>query len=86
MHFSGARLKGGHIHKKPDVIVSLESGSGIDACKASAMLATFGDIEAELDPYFGVGEVTKLCERTGRIGNRFGRLCHHGRRNQWAAS
>jgi len=60
------RLQGHILHKKPDVIVSLESGSGIDACKAAATLATFGDIEAELDPYFGVGEVTKLCERTGR--------------------
>jgi alcohol dehydrogenase class IV len=48
------------------VIVSAESGSGIDAAKAAAVLATFGDIEAELDPYFGVGEVTKLCQKTGR--------------------
>jgi alcohol dehydrogenase len=48
------RLQGHILHKKPDVIVSLESGSGIDACKAAAVLATFGDIEAELDPYFGL--------------------------------
>lgn len=60
------RLQGHILHQKPDVIVSLESGSGIDACKAAAVLATFGDIEAELDPYFGLGEVTKLCESTGR--------------------
>jgi alcohol dehydrogenase class IV len=60
------RLQGHILHKKPDVIVSVESGSGIDACKAAATLATFGDIEAELDPYFGAGEVTKLCQRTGR--------------------
>lgn len=60
------RLQGHILHKKPDVIVSLESGSGIDACKAAATLATFGDIEAELDPYFGVGEITKLCQHTGR--------------------
>jgi alcohol dehydrogenase len=60
------RLQGHILHKKPDVIVSLESGSGIDACKAAAVLATFGDIEAELDPYFGLGEVTKLCEKAGR--------------------
>ncbi len=60
------RIQGHILHKKPDVIVSVESGSGIDACKAAATLATFGDIEAELDPYFGVGEVSKLCQRTGR--------------------
>jgi alcohol dehydrogenase class IV len=60
------RLQGHILHQKPDVIVSLESGSGIDACKAAAVLATFGDREAELDPYFGLGEVTKLCESTGR--------------------
>jgi alcohol dehydrogenase class IV len=44
----------------------VESGSGIDAAKAAAVLATFGDIEAELDPYFGVGHVTALCQKTGR--------------------
>ncbi len=60
------RLQGHILHKKPDVVVSVESGSGIDACKAAAVLATFGDIEAELDPYFGVGEVTKLCQKTDR--------------------
>jgi alcohol dehydrogenase class IV len=60
------RLQGHILHKKPNVIVSLESGSGIDACKAAATLATFGDIEAELDPYFGLGQVTRLCESTGR--------------------
>jgi len=60
------RLQGHILHKKPDVIVSLESGSGIDACKAAAVLATFGEVEAELDPYFGLGEVTKVCQSTGR--------------------
>jgi alcohol dehydrogenase class IV len=60
------RLQGHILHKRPEVIVSFDSGSGIDACKAAAVLATFGDIEAELDPFFGVGEVTKLCQRTGR--------------------
>ncbi len=60
------RIQGHILHKRPDVVVSVESGSGIDACKAAATLATFGDIEAELDPYFGVGEVTRLCQNTGR--------------------
>lgn len=60
------RLQGHILHQQPDVIVSLESGSGIDASKAAAVLATFGDMEAELDPYFGLGQVSKLCESTGR--------------------
>ena len=30
------------------------------------MLATLGDIQPEIDPYFGVGEVTKICEKAGR--------------------
>jgi alcohol dehydrogenase len=60
------RLQGHILHKQPDVLVSLESGSGIDACKAAAVLATFGDIQAELDPYFGVGQVTRLREQTAR--------------------
>lgn len=56
------RLQGHLLHKSPDVVISMESGSGIDGCKAAAVLASFGDIEAELDPYFGTGEVTKLCQ------------------------
>ena len=60
------RLHGHILHKRPEVIVSFESGSGIDACKAAATLATYGDREAELDPYFGVGEVTKQARRAGR--------------------
>ena len=60
------RLHGHLMHKKPDVIVSADSGSGIDACKAAAVLATFGDVHAEIDPYFGAGQVTRLCQETGR--------------------
>ncbi len=54
------------MHKKPDVIVVMASGSSIDAVKAAAVLATLGDITPEIDPMFGVGKVTEICERTGR--------------------
>jgi alcohol dehydrogenase class IV len=54
------------MHKKPDVVVVADGGSGIDATKGAAMLATLGDIQPEIDPYFGVGEVTKICEKAGR--------------------
>ena len=60
------RLQGHILHKKPEVVVALDSGSGIDACKSACVLATLGDVEAEIDPYFGVGQVTAICEKTGR--------------------
>ncbi len=54
------------MHKRPDVMVVMDSGSSIDAVKAAAVLATLGDIKPELDPYFGVGKVTEVCQLTGR--------------------
>ena len=60
------RLHSHIVHKKPELIVVADAGSGIDAVKAAAMLATLGDFEPELDPFYGVGEVTKVCQKTGR--------------------
>ena len=54
------------MHKGPDVLVVSDGGSGIDACKAAATLATLGDIQPEIDPFFGTGHVTKVCQETGR--------------------
>ena len=54
------------MHKHPDVIVVADGGSGIDATKAAAALATLGDIQPEIDPFFGVGAVTKVCQETNR--------------------
>jgi alcohol dehydrogenase len=54
------------MHKKPDFMVVADGGSGIDAVKAAAMLATLGDIQPEIDPFFGVGQVTKVCKDSGR--------------------
>ena len=54
------------MHKRPEVIVVADGGSGIDAAKAAAMLASLGDIQPEIDPFFGVGEVTKTCQQSGR--------------------
>ncbi len=54
------------MHKKPDVLVVADGGSGIDAVKASAVLATLGDIHSEIDPFFGVGQVTEVCRKSGR--------------------
>lgn len=60
------RLHSHIMHKKPDMVVVADGGSGIDAVKAAAMLATLGDIQPEIDPFFGVGEVTKVCKASGR--------------------
>lgn len=54
------------VHRKPNVVVVADGGSGIDAVKAAALLATLGDLEPEIDPFFGVGEVTKVCRAGGR--------------------
>lgn len=54
------------MHKRPNMLVVMDSGSGIDAVKAAAALATLGDITPEIDPFFGVGKVTELCEKAGR--------------------
>ena len=54
------------VHKQPDVVVVGDSGSGIDAAKAAAMLASLGDFQPEIDPYFGTGQATRICEETGR--------------------
>ena len=54
------------MHKKPDVLVVADGGSGIDATKAAATLATVGDLEPEIDPFFGVGEVSKVCQASNR--------------------
>lgn len=54
------------MHKRPDFIVVADGGSGIDSVKAAATLATLGDIEPEIDPFFGVGQVSKICEKAER--------------------
>jgi alcohol dehydrogenase class IV len=60
------RLHSHVMHKKPEVLVVADGGSGIDAVKATATLATLGDIQPEIDPFFGVGNVTKVCQESGR--------------------
>ncbi|HSB04014.1 MAG TPA: iron-containing alcohol dehydrogenase [Thermodesulfobacteriota bacterium] len=63
---------------KSDLIVALGGGSTIDAAKAAALLNTYSPSEVRevlgastgdadsIEPYFGVGIVTKIKEKTGR--------------------
>lgn len=50
------------MHKKPEVIIAAGGGSTIDACKCAAALSRLGHITPEIDPLFGVGEVSKLID------------------------
>ncbi len=60
------RIHGRIMSGKPDVLVVADGGSGIDAVKAAAVLATLGESRPAIDPFFGVGQVTEACKRSGR--------------------
>ena len=63
---------------RPDVIVALGGGSTIDASKAAAVLNTYSPEEvveilgaspadaSSIEPYFGMGQVTRMTEKAGR--------------------
>ncbi len=54
------------LHHEPDFLIALGAGSTIDAVKAANVLATLGTYSAELDTYFGTGQVTKVLQATGK--------------------
>jgi len=51
---------------KPDVVVVADSGSGIDATKAAAVLAAEGTTPPDINPFFGVGKVTEAFKGSGK--------------------
>lgn len=51
---------------RPDVLVMVGAGSGIDALKAANVLATFTPGQHDLEPFFGVGKVAAAANETGR--------------------
>ena len=60
------RIYGRIVETKPDVLVVADGGSGIDAVKAAALLATLGTSPPDIGPYFGVGKVSEAFEVSGR--------------------
>ena len=60
------RIHGRIVEQKPDVLVVADSGSGIDATKAAAVLASLGASPPDIDPFFGVGKVTEAYEQAGK--------------------
>ena len=49
----------------PDCLVVIAAGSGIDAAKAAAVLAAYGDDRYDISRFYGVGEVTRFAADTG---------------------
>jgi len=60
------RIAGKIAMRRPDVIVSVGGGSGIDAAKAAAAYAALADRYPDLDAYFGVGKISRMLAETGR--------------------
>jgi alcohol dehydrogenase len=48
------------LQHKPKCLMAVGGGSTIDAVKAANVLASLGSWEAEIEPYFGTGQVTAL--------------------------
>jgi alcohol dehydrogenase class IV len=59
------RIESYLLHFKPDCVVSVGGGSGIDAVKAAAALAVLGTESPEIDSWFGAGMVTEGLKRAG---------------------
>ena len=53
------------MHKKPEVMVVMDGGSSIDCVKCAAALATLGDISPEVEPFFGMGQVSEIMKQAG---------------------
>ena len=57
------RIKQAILSAKPDVVLTVSGGSGIDATKAAIVLATLG---GNLDDYFGLGKVAESALSQGK--------------------
>ncbi|GHS90552.1 hypothetical protein AGMMS49957_16810 [Synergistales bacterium] len=60
------RLETYLLHFKPDCVISVGGGSGIDAVKAAVALQAVGVESPEIDSWFGTGLVTEGLKRVGK--------------------
>lgn len=51
---------------RPDCLIGVGGGSTIDAVKAANVLASLGEYEPEIDPYFGTGQVSAVLAKSGK--------------------
>jgi len=54
------------VHRRPDMVIAVGGGSAIDAVKAASVLASLGELEPEIAPFFGVGQVSAMAKANGR--------------------
>ena len=61
------RLESYILHYKPNSVIVIGGGSGIDAIKAATVLASLGAVHSpEIEAYFGVGLVTEALKHSGK--------------------
>jgi alcohol dehydrogenase class IV len=60
------RIKEALKARQPELVVSVGGGSGIDAVKAALALLALEDLHPDIDAYFGVNEVSKRLQVSGR--------------------
>lgn len=53
------------LHFKPDYLIAVRGGSTIDAVKAANVLASLGEYKPEIEPYFGIRQVSAALAKTG---------------------
>ena len=59
------RIRQSLASQSPDAVVTVGSGSTIDAVKAAVAMACLGDRFPDIEAYFGIGQVSKMAQSAG---------------------